>query len=88
MKKVDGDNEGIYDGFVRIIWGDRARTFCVTANGDEKDDLVTLNSCLKIIEYNGRGVVIVILEDATYGKVYKYERGCGWKEHGNTYGFA
>ena len=94
MVKVDGNGIGTWDGFIYIIWGDKARTICHTANGDENDTFISLNDCLEIIGYkNGEEIldnVLVILEDFTRGKVYRYNNygDNGWYECGYTYGFA
>ena len=88
--KVDGNNTGIWDGFCYIIWGDKGKTICKVASGDETDTFLSLNDCLKEIGYNGYGVCIVIFEMALSGQVYQYGNygdGC-WYEHGKTQGFA
>ena len=88
--KVDGNKTGIWDGFCHIVWQNKGKTICKVARGDDKDTFLSLNDCLKIIGYDGLGVCIVIFEDWTSGKVYKYGNtdDGNWWEHGTTYGFA
>lgn len=89
---VDGNEYGCYDGIVKIICGEKCKTIYVCSNGDENDEFVTLNDCLKIIGWTSKmGVVLVIIEDYLSGKIYQYANNCGepvWCEHGNTKGFA
>lgn len=88
LEKVNGAETVIYDGFVRILWEDKGKTILITANGDEKDTRISLNDCLEIIGYDGKGVVIVIFDDATKGKVYMYGNyGACWYEYGETGGY-
>ena len=68
--KVDG-NTGIYDGIIRIICGNKGKTIYLTAWGDENDEFITLDDCLKLIEYDD-GVCIVMFDDWTSGKIYQY----------------
>ena len=92
MKKVDGDKTGTYDGFLYILCGDVGNTIIVTAMGDENDRFYSLNDCLKEIEYdyNSCNTVIVIIEDMTNGKVYRYNNyaDSSWYEVGETEGYA
>lgn len=94
MTKVDGNEVGAWDGFIYIIWGDKARTICHTANGDESDTFISLNDCLTLVGFaEGNEIldnVIVILEDLMRGTVYRYNNYCdkSWYECGYTEGFA
>ena len=88
---VDGNEIGCYDGIVKIIYQDKCRAIVLTANGED-DEFVTLNDFLKIIEWKPKmGVVLVIIESWTSGKIYQWANNCGepvWCEHGTTKGFA
>ena len=92
MRKVDGNKTGTWDGFVYIICEDKGKTVCVTAMGDENDEFVCLNDCLTLIDYNEEtdASLIVIIEDWTSGKVYRYNNynDKSWYEVGATEGFA
>ena len=89
MQKVNGDIEGCWDGVVRIIHKDKGKTIYMIANGDKNDTFLSLNDCLKEIGYDGEGVVIVIIDDQTSGKVYNYGNyGACWYEYGSTIGYA
>ena len=89
-ERVNGDLTVTYDGFVRIIYGDKGKTICLNANGDETDKFISLNDCLKEIGYDGTGVVYVIFDDCTQGAIYQ----CGnygaydWIKYGETAGYA
>ena len=86
--KVEGDY-GIYDGFIRILYEDRAKTLCLTASGEEDDEKITLDDCLKLIGYEGYGCVYVIFDDWTHGEIYCYGNAPGqWYLYGETMGFA
>lgn len=92
MRKVDGKKTGTYDGFVYIICGDKGKTICVTANGDENDKFVCLNDCIEIIGCDKEDTfsLIVIIEDYLNGTVYRYNNygdNC-WYEVGKTEGYA
>lgn len=87
--KVDG-NTGIYDGIIRIICKNKAKTIYLTAMGEDDDEYISLNDCLKLIEYyGGYGMCIVIFDDRTSGKIYQYGNyGEYWTEYGTTQGYA
>ena len=90
MTKVDGDMIGTYDGVIRVLWENKGKTIYLTASGCEDDRFISLNDCLKEIEYNGKGVCIVIIDDTFSGKCYQfgnYEDNC-WYEYGETMGYA
>lgn len=90
MTKVDGKTTGTYDGIIYIISGDKGKTICVVASGDETDRFVSLNDCLEEIGCGEDETAIVIVEDALHGDVYRYgnyEKG-EWYECGETEGFA
>lgn len=87
--KVNGNEIGTFDGFVRILWGNKGKTLCLTAMGKKRDKFISLNDCLKEIEYDGKGTVIVIIEHFLYGYIYKYGNyGNDWYKYGETRGFA
>lgn len=88
--KVDGDKTGIYDGFAYIIYENTGKTICKVAHGDNTDTFLSLNDCLKLVNYDGFGVCIVIFESWTSGTVYQYGNynDGNWYKHGITYGFA
>lgn len=87
--KVDGNEVGTYDGFVYIISEYKYKKIIIVADGTEDDRFLSLNDCLKEIDYDGFGVVLVILEDALRGKIYQYGNyGAEWYEHGETRGYA
>ena len=90
LKQVDGNATGIWDGIAYIIWGEKGKTVYITAMGDDSDRFFTLSDCLAEIGYNGEGGLIVILEDALSGKVYRYGNyaDCEWYEVGTTMGYA
>lgn len=89
-ERLDGDTVGIWDGIAYIIWNNKGKTIYITAMGDESDKLFTLNDCLKAIGYDGDGSVLVILEDALHGTVYRYGNYLdkAWCEVGTTIGYA
>ena len=87
---IDGNAIGTYDGIAYIIWGDKGKTVYITASGDDNDRFFSLNDCLKEIGYDGYGCVLVVLDDALNGKVYRYGnciKKC-WQEVGTTCGYA
>lgn len=91
MKVVDGNKIGIWDGVARIICDNKGKTIYKTANGYETDTFLSLNDCLKEINYGeGDGVCVVIFEFALEGIVYQFGnyRDGEWYEHGKTYGYA
>lgn len=90
IEKVDGDTTGIWDGIARIIYEDVGKTIIKTANGDDTDTFLSLNDCLKAVNYDGYGVCIVIFEDPLSGRVYKYGNSLDkkWYTHGKTNGYA
>lgn len=90
MKKVDGNTTGTYDGFLYIISGDKGKTICITANGDENDRFVSLNDCLAEIGCDKDDTAIVIIESFLQGWVYRYNNygDQSWYECGITGGFA
>lgn len=68
----------------------RIKKLYPTALGSPYDKPVTLNECLKIIEFDGEGVVTVIFEEALRGEIYEYgnySSNC-WVRHGTTVGYA
>lgn len=88
MKVVDGNKTGIWDGIARIINDNKGKTIYKTANGDETDTFLSLNDCLKEINYS-YGVCVVIMETELSGKVYHFGeyRNGKWYEYGKTEGF-
>ncbi len=87
MEKVNGEFICTFDGKVRIIWGDKGKTLIFS--GENGNDFVCLNDCLKLIGYDGNGTVVVIVDEAMSGKVYKYGNyGKYWHEYGRTLGVA
>ena len=87
--KVDGST-GIYDGVIRIITENKAKTIYLTAQGTDEDEFITLDDCLKLIGYNGEGTCMVIFDDLTHGEIYmygNYSEKC-WTDYGTTRGFA
>ena len=87
--KVDGNAVGIWDGIARIICDNKGKTIYNSANGDEHDTFLSLNDCLKEIDYCV-GVCIVIFETALSGQIYQYGNYSDgfWYEHGETKGYA
>lgn len=90
--EVDGNTVGIWDGIIRIICGNKAYTEYLVAQGTDYDKFISLNDCLKLIEYDEDkdGVVIVIFDDLTHGEVYSYGNylpKC-WYQYGDTQGYA
>ena len=92
IKEVDGNNEGCYDGVVRIMCENKGCTKYLVAMGCEDDVFFSLNDCLKEVCYDREegGVVIVIIDNALQGDVYKYNSyGDGkWYKYGETGGYA
>lgn len=95
--KVDGDIIKFYDGIITIICDDategktpRAKKLYPTALGSPYAQGVTLNDCLKIIEFDGEGTVMVIFEEPLKGEIYEYGnyRPECWVKHGTTQGYA
>ena len=85
--RVDGSKK-IYDGIIRIICGDSAKTIMLTAEGTEEDSFISLNDCLSLIDYE-EGVCIVIVDDALSGEIYQYGNyGPFWTTYGTTQGYA
>ena len=86
---VDG-NIGIYDGVIRIICGDNAKTIFLTAMGTDDDQYITLDDCLKLIGRKENGdVCVVIFDNALHGEIYQFGNyGEFWTEYGNTQGYA
>ncbi len=94
---VDGDAIRFYDGIITIIYDDateekatRAKKFYLTAQGTPDDSSVSLNDCLKLIEFDSKGTVMVIFEEPLRGEVYEYGnyRPECWVKHGKTAGYA
>lgn len=94
MERIKGDEVGLYDGIIRIIWKDKAKTIFLVANGDDDDRFISLNDCLKEIGYDKKshkegGVVIVIMDESLSGKAYIYgQYGNNWTEYGETRGYC
>lgn len=92
MAKVDGKETKIYDGVVRIMCGDRARTEYITANGEKCDKSICLDDCLELIAYEDEqdDIVYVVFDEPLSGKIYQYGNYAegGWWEYGTTCGFA
>lgn len=88
MKVVDGDKTGIWDGVARIIGYNEGLTIYKTANGDETDTFLSLNDCLKLVNYEI--TCVVILDDYRSGKVYQFGNFYDgkWYEYGETEGYA
>lgn len=87
MEKVNGDFICTFDGIVRIIWGNKGKTLVFW--GKYGNDFVRLNDCLREIDYDGNGTVVVIVDEFLSGKVYMYGNyGNDWYEYGETRGFA
>lgn len=88
MEYINGDYVGLCDGVVRIIYKERAIEVIKVANGTHEDTFLSLNDCLDMIEYDGEDIVIVILDDATEGTMYKYDfLDNMWYEYGTTRGY-
>lgn len=89
---VDGNEYGCWDGIVKIIYEDKCRTVIMVSQGEEDDEFLSLNDCLKLIGYKTEmGIVLVIIEDYLSGKIFQYGNNVGepvWMEHGHTKGFA
>lgn len=96
---IDGDKVGLYNGIITIICDDARegktprvkklyQTFDYTP--DEPFTFTTLNDCLKIIEFDGEGVVTVIFEEGLKGEIYEYGNYAPkcWVKHGTTKGYA
>ena len=82
-------NTHMYDGFIRILWGDKGKTICLTAMGTDADKAISLDDCLNIIGYDGDGTVFVIFDNAMHGEMYCYGNyGKFWTEYGTTQGYA
>lgn len=90
---VDGDKVAFCNGIITIICDD-------TTEGNSQrvkklyyslyDKAVTLNDCLKIIEFDGEGTVMVIFEEPLHGEIYEYgnyAEKC-WVKYGTTKGYA
>ena len=90
MKEVNGNKIGIWDGIAYIICDDIGKTIIKVANGKNTDSFLSLNDCLDKIDYDGYGVVTVIIEEPTSGKVYRYNNynDKKWYNHGTTNGYA
>ena len=91
MQKVDGNTTGTYDGIVYIICGNVGKQIIITASGDDNDKFFRLNDCLSEIGCDEEeGSCLVIIEDYTKGKVYRYNNygDKSWYECGLTEGFA
>ena len=91
MTKVDGKTTGTYDGICYIISGNKGKTIYVTAMGDENDKFVSLDDCrLAIGCGDDDDTVIVIIEDALDGYVYRYNNygDKSWYRCGETRGYA
>ena len=91
--KINGDKIGIYDGLLTIICADRenirAKRLYLTAMGTPDDKFISLNDCLNLIEFDGKGIVTVIREGALHGEIYQYGNyGNFWVQHGTTNGYA
>lgn len=90
MEYINGDYVGLCDGIVKIIYKEQVKTVIKVANGTYEDTFLSLNDCLDMIEYDGEDVVIVILDDAREGSMYKYNnnRDNMWYEYGTTRGYV
>lgn len=92
MKKVDGKRTGIYDGIAYILYGAKGKTVYLTATGDENDKFLCLDDCLELMKYDENNLItmLVIIETALSGKVYRYNNYSDkcWYECGTTEGFA
>lgn len=89
---VDGDMTGTWDGIIKIVSKSNGKEICKVAMGDESDTFLSLNDCLKEIEYNPNtdGTVTVIIDSCLAGDVYiygNYVKG-QWYRYGRTMGFA
>lgn len=95
-QELDGAKIGLYEGIITIICDDatenktpRVKKLYPSALGSPYDKAVTLNDCLKIIEFDGEGMVTVIFEEPLHGKIYQYGNyGKYWVKHGTTVGYA
>lgn len=90
---VDGNKEGLYDGFVTAItgYGDQTRAFrmAVSAEGNGNDTFYSLNDIKDKIGYVPGDVVTVIIESDVFGKVYSFgNEGDYWVIVGKTMGYA
>ena len=90
IKEVNGDTEGIWDGVAHIIYEDTGKTIYKIAMGDDTDEFLSLNDCLKLINYDGKSTCIVIIDDSLNGIVYQYNNygNNKWYAYGKTNGYA
>ena len=98
LEQVSGDETITYDGVIRIVWGKKAKTFILSAQGGPEDKYISLNDCLKKIGYIGfqeclkkkiSTTVLVFFETYTSGEIYAYgQYGGFWTEYGSTRGFG
>lgn len=98
LEQVSGDETITYDGVIRIVWGKKAKTLILSAQGVPEDKYISLNDCLKKIGYIGfkeclkkkiSTTVLVFFETFTSGEIYAFgQYGGFWTEYGNTRGFA
>lgn len=94
---VNGDEIGLCYGIITIICDTaadgkslRVKRLYPQIGDSPYDKPVTLNECLKIIEFDGEGVVTVMFEEPLRGEIYEYGNyspKC-WVRHGSTVGYA
>lgn len=96
-KVVNGDEIGLCYGIITIICDTaadgkslRVKRLYPQIGDSPYDKPVTLNECLKIIEFDGEGVVTVIFEEPLRGEIYEYGNYSSkcWVRHGTTVGYA
>ena len=89
-KIVDGNEIKMWCGIAQIIYHNKCKEIVKTCLGLPNEEPLTLNDCLKIIGYDGAGVVTVIFEDYTKGEIYQYGNCIdeNWYTHGETKGFV
>lgn len=91
--KINGNKMGAYDGILTIICADgeqvKGKSITLTPAGASDDKFISLNDCLNLIEFDGKGIVTVIREGALHGEIYQYGNyGNFWVQHGTTNGYA
>ena len=90
IEEVNGNEVGTCDSVVRIICNDTGKTIYKIAMGDDTDEFLSLNDCLKLINYDGKSTCIVIIDDSLNGIVYQYNNygNNKWYAYGKTNGYA
>jgi hypothetical protein len=94
-KDIDGDKIGLQEGFIYIIKNSHtssgedittAKRICLVW---EMDRYITLNDCLKEVDYKDGDSVMVIMEVENHGEIYAYGNYSEkkWNIRGTTTGF-